>query len=302
MSVSISLVGGLCNRLFQIAAIMGYAEKYNYNCKLYETLMYDNHHTSRITTLNIIKNIFPDLVIDSNQNIKEEDFDVIYEIDGNDATNYIELKPPPTSTSNILLKGYFQCEKYFPKNNIFLNKIINQLKNEVNEMNYDFTNTYFLHIRMGDYLGSFLHYLGYNKYLSTSIDYIMKINPEANFLICSNEIDKNKIIKEMGEIYNIKNIKYKFELDLNLNLEPLTTLCNMGRCKGGICLNSSFSWIGGYLCHLKDLDVNDKNNVNKINSQKCIIFPNKWFNEKYIPYSRYKDIYPSWDEVKIMSI
>ena len=65
-------------------------------------------------------------------------------------------------------------------------------------------------------------------------------------------------------------------------------------CNGGICLNSSFSWIGAYLCHIK--------NKNITYSQKCIIMPNKWFNESYIPYSRYKDIYPFWDEMTIMSL
>ena len=323
--VTVRLWGGLCNRFFQIAAIMGYSEKHNCEYKLYEKLMDDNSHTESLETLNILKTIFPELIIDKNSDIKESDFNMCIEIDGNDATNYIELQSPISNTSAILLKGYFQSEKYFPKNTIFLDKFENNMrftidkqnksidsndKNHINDTTYinlqdrfDFTNTYFIHIRMGDYIGHYLLYLGYKTYLFNAIKHILTLHPEAIFLICSNEINKEKIKTEMGEIYelcNITNNKFYFESDLNINLEPLTTLYNMSMCNGGICLNSSFSWIGAYLCHIKNNTNN--NNKNIVYSPKCIIMPNKWFNESYIPYSRYKDIYPFWEELNIISL
>ena len=227
-NVTVHLWGGLCNRFFQIAAIIGYSEKHKCNYKLYEALMDDNSHTKRLETLNILKIVFPELIIDKNPDIKETDFDMIIKIDGNDATNYIELQAPKSNTSTILLKGYFQSEKYFPKNTIFLDKFENNTrltidkKNKLNDRNYtsdsneitsinlqdrfDFKNTYFIHIRMGDYIGHYLLYLGYKTYLTNAIKHIIALNSQANFLICSNEINKEKIKEEIGEIYELYDI------------------------------------------------------------------------------------------------
>lgn len=291
--VSIRLWGGLCNNLFQIGAIMGYAEKYNCQTRIYTNLIDGNHHTTFNDTLNTIKIMFPDIFIDYSPDIKETDFNKIIEINGNNACTYINLSEPRQTDKLILLKGYFQSEEYFPKNHKFLSNF----KNLIEEYNMpgnriSFDNIYFIHIRMGDYIGHYLHYLGYKKYLTSAIEYINnKTNNKAKFLICSNESNKQNIINELGNIINLMNNNYIFENDVNTYGNPLITLINMAQCSGGIGVNSSFSWFGGYLCNM-----NSNNNA-------IITLPNKWFNEAYISYQTYMDIYPkTWKGLKILEI
>ena len=299
--VSIRLMGGLCNILFQIGAMKGYAEKYNCQCRIYKSLIQGNHHTSFDETLQIIIKLFPDIIIESSPDIimTESQFDKIIDIDGDNACKYVELPSPSPTDKMILLKGYFQSEKYFPNNEPFLNNFKSLYPN--NYMNisgnkFTFDNTYFIHIRMGDYIGHYLHYLGYKKYLTNAINLINKYSEihyksKPRFLICSNETNKEKVLNELGPIIlNLMN-EYIFEGDGNGG--PLGTLVNMGKCRGGIGVNSSFSWFGGYLCNMMFSGV----------GEPILILPNKWFNEAYIPFEKYRDIYPTtWKGLRILEV
>jgi hypothetical protein len=86
----------------------------------------------------------------------------------------------------------------------------------------------------------------------------MEKNPYARFLIFSNENDKTKLYNYISYFPNINendnrndnkndNINYLYEIDYNPTLKEDISLFNMGSCCGGIAVNSSFSWIGGYL-------------------------------------------------------
>jgi len=318
--VSIKLWGGLCNRLFQIASCLGYAEKYNLVPVFYKYLFENNEHTDENETINIIRKLLPHLDIrDTYAN--ESDFYII-DISGDFACKYIDLQLPIHSDKNILLKGYFQSEKYFPMlesnkflysfvKNIIADDILYKNANEYNANGYNANryNRYFLHIRMGDYMNHYLHYLGYKKYLEASIKYILERNPNAVFLICSNEKDKEKILQELD--FGIENnllsrIKYEFESDVNPNLNPLDTLKNMAMCSGGICMNSSFSWFGAYLSRMANIEekniINTNTNKNKNTNTNIIIMPNKWFNDRYISREMYQDIYPQWENLVILDI
>jgi hypothetical protein len=310
--VTVRLWGGLCNNLFQIGAIMGYAYKYNCEYRIYENLFDVSQHTSKNETLNIIAKIFPSLYIDSNKEINESHFDKIIEVDGDDAARYVILPSPDNNNNDnnknnnnnnskmILLKGYFQSNKYF--SNSFNDSLMNGFKVLINQYRISrntFTSmgllelsatplpkkesTYFIHVRMGDYMGHYLLYLGYKTYLTNAVKYINSIekdNQGVTFLICSNETDKEKVKNELGDVLGLMK-NYIFETDYNPKMDPLVTLINMSECAGGICMNSSFSWFGAYIC-------------NSLNFNKShIVMPSKWFNDSIIPYYRYKDIYPT---------
>ena len=307
--VSVRLWGGLCNRLFQIACCYGYAEKYNLTPVFYKSFFNHNDHTNQDETIAILKELIPHIQI-SNEPVNENNFYII-EVCGDFACKYIELGLPPNDimNKNILLKGYFQSEKYFPilEANKFLVPFVNKL------LTPDNLNKYFIHIRLGDYEGHYLHYLGYRNYLQKAIEYILERDSNAMFLICSNEKDKNKILKEIdfysGETNSIlSRIKYEFEIDINPDLHPLQTLKNMALCNGGgICLNSSFSWFGAYLSKLfnkvnSKVISNTSDNSNDILGEQIFIMPDKWFNERYIPKDSYKDIYPEWPELTTCNI
>jgi hypothetical protein len=300
--VSVRLWGGLCNRLFQIACCYGYAEKYNITPVFYKSFFNHNDHTNQDETIAILKELIPHIQI-SNEPVNENNFYII-EVCGDLACKYIDLELPPNdyANKNILLKGYFQSEKYFPilEANKFLVPFVNKL------LTPDNLNKYFIHIRLGDYEGHYIHYLGYRNYLQKAIEYILEKDSNAMFLICSNEKDKNKILKEIdfysGETNSIlSRIKYEFEIDINPDLHPLQTLKNMALCNGGgICLNSSFSWFGAYLSKL--FKKVSSNLGNDILGEQIFIMPDKWFNERYIPKDSYKDIYPEWPDLTTCNI
>jgi hypothetical protein len=307
--VSIRLWGGLCNRLFQIACCYRFAEKYNMKPVFYTMFFNPNDHTPQPETIAILKELIPNIEI-QNTVVSENDFYII-EVCGDLACKYVDLELPSNAGNrNVLLKGYFQSEKYFPilEDNKFLasyTKSMNSinpdhLQNIVMDTGIGISKRYFIHIRMGDYVGHYLHYLGYRNYLQKAIQYILVREPNAKFMICSNEKDKSKILKEInisddGNTIN-PAFEFEFEIDINPELNPLKTLRNMALCNGGgICFNSSFSWFGAYLSKL--YNTNDF-----ILGEQIFIMPDKWFNERYIPKTSYQDIYPEWKELVIMDI
>lgn len=274
--------GGLCNRLFQIGALLSYCEKYKYNPILYTSLLGDNKHQDINTTINHIRECFPNLKI-SNDNVNIVDFEVITIPDaGNNACKYIELPFP--KTNRVILEGYFQSELYLANDKTFLVSFKNNYS--IKKPVIEFCNIYFIHLRMGDYVNNYLHDLGkknYVKYVLNGIKKISSKHSNVKYLICCNE-KKEMVLDYFKDIFI--GLDFIFESDINSNLDSLTTLKHMGLCQGGICMNSSFSWIGAYLSHLNDADI--------------IIMPDKWFNgwlkESYI------DIYPKWDELFILDI
>lgn len=183
-----------------------------------------------------------------------------------------------------LLRGYFQSYKYIERsetrnNNIFQHQIINTLftpfnKNQVtlfcnidNIQNLD--EMYFIHVRGEDYVNNHFHQLqNLELYYQKCIDEIKKKESEQSlaevrFLILTNDVNYLKTFKFINSInYIIADKKYN----------EMECLYIMSKCKGGIAVNSSFSWWGSYL------------NANHSN----IYFPYRWFPHDQIQYS---DIY-----------
>jgi len=273
--------GGLCNRLFQIGALLGYCEKYNYKPILYKSNFAGNEHDNLDNTLKHIQECFPNLEI-SYDTFDKNSFQVITIPNvGNNACKYIELPSP--KTNKVILEGYFQSELYLPKDKTFLVTFKNNYT--IKKPVIEFCNIYFIHLRMGDYVNSYLHDLGkknYVKYILNGIKTISSRHSNVKYLICSND-NKNKVLDYYKDIF--MELNYIFESDIG-DGSPLTTLKHMGLCQGGICFNSTFSWMGAYLSHLNNADI--------------IIMPNKWFNGWSL--DSYKDIYPTWDELQLLPI
>jgi hypothetical protein len=290
--VTVKLNGGLGNRLFEIACCLGYAEKYGHKAVLYSNLFDNNAHSSNDKTLEILKTMIPEITI-SNLIKRENTFHKL-EHHGNDACKYLEL---PHVESNVLLHGYFQSEMYFPKCNYFLSSFINNII--IPRKTITPSNKYFIHVRMGDYINNHFHYIGYKKYLKNSINYIKLINSKAEFIIFSNECDKTKLLAELGSELANENT-FQFEYDINPQLDELQSLINMGICKGGICVNSTFSWFGGYIANKSNILLHNESGKDYLD--EVIIMPSKWFNTDQIKVENYKDIYPKWDNLVLLDV
>ena len=298
LEVTVKLNGGLGNRLFEIACCLGYAEKYGHKPILYSSFFDNNAHCSNDKTLHILKQLIPEITF-SNSSRDEHHFHKLFH-HGNDACKYLEL---PCISKNVLLQGYFQSEMYFPKgDNYFLSSFIKNViipKKTIDTA----SNKYFIHVRMGDYINNHFHYIGYKKYLKNSINYIKLINPKAEFLIFSNEPNKNKILAELGNDSTDENI-FQFEHDINPQLDELQSLINMGLCKGGICVNSTFSWFGAYLANKSNIVIhsNCDGGNGKDYLDELIIMPSKWFNTDQIKVENYQDIYPKWENLVLLDV
>jgi hypothetical protein len=250
--------GGLGNQLFQIASGYGISQKNNMNLIIIndsENKQSFTHIEDNNYLLNSIFMKFP--------NIKAYYLNLR-------GTKYLKEKDAACFTyqnieenEDIVLDGYFQNEKYFIncKNRIidmFLsNKIYIQCINNNPSSGEKFNQSYFIHVRRGDYLiHSKLYQIDYDKYYSRAIKHIRSKDSNAHFYIFSDDI-------EFCKTYGIfKHINHTFLL-----LPPLESLYYMSLCrKGGICCNSTFSWWGSYL---------------NTNPYKIVTFPSKWINNNW---------------------
>jgi GR25 family glycosyltransferase involved in LPS biosynthesis len=245
--VSIIVNGGLGNRIFQIATVYALSKKYNINYCLCPKYICSNPHSK----LDYITNIFNKLnyseTFTSTNTIKEIESDVLV---------YNEIPKP---TSNTLLDGYFQNEKYFKDVRNDLLELLGMdefTKRKLLAMFPDIPNSYFIHFRGREYRHIPIHSIDLTKYYENSINYILEVNPLAKFYIFSDELYIPK--------------KWNFIRDKNVffieNLDELESLYLMTLCMGGIGGNNNFSWWAGYL----------NNTANKL-----IILPNKWFNNEW---------------------
>jgi len=255
--------GGLGNQMFQIASGYGIAKKNNMDFFIINTsnvLKSDFTHTED-------NNFFMDTIFSIFPIINLEFINIKEVISYNEESKNCFIFNDILLKDDVLLNGYFQNEKYFIdyknkivesfKDNNIYKKFLNNIENN-NEFNLLLKNSYFLHVRRGDYVNHPAHQIDYDTYYSKAISYILERDENAFFFIVSDDI-------EFCKSYSILNdINKEFLIDLN----PLETIYFMSLCyKGSICCNSTFSWWGSYL----------NNNKNKI-----VLFPNKWINNDWI--------------------
>uniref|UniRef100_A0A6C0DLZ5 Glycosyltransferase family 92 protein n=1 Tax=viral metagenome TaxID=1070528 RepID=A0A6C0DLZ5_9ZZZZ len=209
--VSVKLTGGIGNRIFKIFAALGYSERFQKNCVITKNNIVHGVKIHEQNLDGMLSKLFPDIeILDSIPNCID-----ITEVRG------FHYTPLPMYRSNVLLKGYFQCEQYFPSSNIPTIRT------------NTYANTYFIHIRAGDYLGS----RHYSHNLSTYYRRcIQLLESDVKYIVFSDNNDYA--------------IKYMEQLDVEYTISDKTNqlelLVEMANCEGGICANSSFSWLGAF--------------------------------------------------------
>jgi len=303
--ITIYITGGLGNQIFQIACALGLSYKTNNKLIIGKNLITPNSHqkNNKELTVSILKKVFPELTIVDNLDIslyyyyKEKigkgfNYNNIYNelinIFNNSNSNNNNLE-----TMNIVLKGYFITEKYFEiplKCCIELTPNTNYYK----EITQNFENTYFIHIRLGDYVNHSLYKIQLLNYYNNCINNIINHNSLSQFIICSNEYGSNldnyinKFPKNNNNNNN-NNINYIIQ---DKNNDALDTLYIMKSCKGGICSNSTLSWLGAYFQKISN------NNENENNQTKLIFMPYPWVNFiNGFTQNNIKDVYPEWAHV-----
>ncbi len=235
--VSCTLIGGLGNRLFQAAATLGFAERYNYTPVFCKDWIRPSIHQNSTNVLSFFPEIPYVKSLDDPLQIKEKDCDT---------HSYIPFSFP-IGAKHIRLDGFYQNPGYFPsaKFKIPFEKIIGAARFSSLQQRYslqttqDRFKTWFIHIRLGDYTkNGDVNHITFANYHSLLLP---KIPPTNTILVFSDEPDK--ALTEIQKITERKVILCKEK-------DEIECLALMSLCWGGaIVPNSTFSWWGAYLAH-----------------------------------------------------
>jgi hypothetical protein len=261
--VSIKLIGGLGNNLFQIACAYAYSLKHSKELVLINEKFGITHNALDTYKSNILSNItFVKKYDMSKFKVYNEPFFHFQEI--------------PAIEGDVLLNGYFQSEKYFKEYEKEIKELFSYPKECYELINEKYKkelerNTCSIHVRRGDYLKLPDHHP------VQTINYYMKairqMSDDSLFLVFSDDITWCR--------ENFPDIEDKFIfIEGNKDYEDLLL---MNLCKNSILANSSFSWWGAWLNE---------------NYDKKVFTPiyDKWFG-KSISHDL-KDLFPiNWKQI-----
>ena len=236
--VSVNLMGGLGNNLFQISCAYAYSLKNKKELFLNNKKSGIVHGSLDSYKSNILKNINFSSEQMKNFKVYSEPF-----------FNYNEI---PFIDGNLLIQTYFQSEKYFKEYETEIRKLFLYSCDLSSSLNNILNNniTCSIHVRRGDYLNY------PNAHPTQNVAYYMKaLKKIPNECVCLVFSDDIKWCKE-----NFPEIEGKFVfIEGNKDYEDLFL---MSQCNHNIIANSSFSWWGAWL--------------NK-NENKIVVAPSKWF-------------------------
>lgn len=220
------LMGGLGNRLFQIAFLLGFCARTGHQ-----------PYVTRAWYLSCKHDTAP--WQDFLGWIQEREFlipDSTYVLEPNElAGHYIDLSALAKLPA-IHFDGYFQTEKYFKHVEPMIRYIFRTKHASDLRLRYpDLPRCAFLHVRRGDFVNNECHYIELEGYYKRAI---ARFPPDTHFLVVSND-------PAFCTTYSVlEGVSHS----VVFNMDEIRTLGLMSLCgRGGICANSSFSWWGGWL-------------------------------------------------------
>lgn len=247
--ITVDLVGGLGNNLFILATGYCLSKSYNHDYILNQIPLPPSKHSNLNYSTLIFKNFNNALYIKPfSENINQLSIteNNLYPID-------LKLISETNNNTLITLNGYFQNYQYLkdPYSNEFINLL------DFPDNNIDLDDSYFLHIRRGDYVAHSYHELNLDNYYKKALSVVN----ERSGLVC--QVLSNDI-KWCRDYSLFDDYRVNF-----VEKDEIVSLDIMRKCKyGGISANSSFSWWGLYMNR-------DRENL---------IVPDKWYphNQLYV--------------------
>jgi len=273
MSVTPRLGGGLGNRLFQYAAAAGLAERSNVPLVILSQKVDTNTHGAPLTILSL----FPSIEIDR---VKIEEFDIFKEAE-EDVHKYVEL--PACGAKPVLLEGYFQSPKYFPKAGIQVdweNALGGQrgkIQSAACLQSLDQRKrTWMIHFRIGDYMENPMYHVPLQDYYRECLE---KVPPGSRLHCFSDEPETCKPF--------IEGLMQDFSLELTwaYSKTDVNTLYEMSLCTGGAIIgNSTFGWWGAYFGHAE---------AEQQGGPFTAYYPDQWL----IGFPLSHDLIPEWGTI-----
>ena len=251
--ITIELMGGLGNQLFQIFAVIGYSYSY------YTPFFLEQKGLS----IGWRKTLYWDTFLSSlRPYLKPDIVNLRYYRD----PHFHFTKIPCLGNNDFKLLGYFQSYKYFDdyKKEIFGLIDLDKKKTELREkVAIDENNTISMHFRLGDYKKIQEHHpiLPLNYY-ETALHKVCNMSGKNdwNILYICEDQDISHVNESINELRCLFP-SLKFER-LEGGFADWEQLLAMSICRHNIIANSTFSWFGAYFNTRPD---------------KLVYYPNIWF-------------------------
>lgn len=272
--ISVNLMGGLGNQLFQIFATIAYALRNSKEFKFeYSDILTTGHH--RPTYWNNFLSKLRPYTVNSGINLQ------FY------SEPFFHYKPIPNSLDNIKLYGYYQSPKYFNDKYDKICEIIDLREKQL--FIREKCKKYFekpiisMHFRLGDYKDKQqFHNLLTLKYYENAITKIIEKTDKIDWnilYVC--ESKDNDIVSN-----NIEQLKTIFPeiqfIKADDNIDDWEQMLLMSLCDHNIVANSTFSWWAAYFNNSKD---------------KIVCYPNQWFGPSN-SHLNTKDLFDeSWQKI-----
>lgn len=270
--IGVQIGAGFCNRVFQMVFAYAYARKHGIPFR-FENWDKPSHHSS-----NVYRWLVERFQKEPNYLSYPARYDSQYVEPYDGFTSYLEPAMPVAKDRNILFSGYFQNERYFLEYREDILRLLAEpdCVREPLEQRYSFylpifKESFFLHIRFGDYLYNPKHWVHLETYYLRVIERLRKeMGDNFVLIVFSNQPDL------IQQVYPRLH-KYLLHRRMIVFPEPdeLITFYLMVRCRlGGICANSTYGWWAGWLNQ---------------NPQKKVFIPSQWMSS--IEDSKKIDIY-----------
>ena len=242
MWISAHLTGGIGNRLFEFAAALGLAEKWNRDAVFFLPRCGPTNHGPFDT----IFKMFPTVPI-------IESVDEWAEIDEpkKGVFTYFQFDDEPPSMAAFIVGGWRQSPLYFPKNGVraLLSEALDNERWAILQEKYvvktteQKQQTWFLHARLGDYKVLPHHQVNLNSYYVKCLE---RVPPKSKILFFSDEPNLCK------ESFKTACVSSDIDFQVCEESDELESLALMSQCWGGaITANSTFSWWGAYFAYLR---------------------------------------------------
>ncbi len=203
--ISVKLCCGLGNRLFQMTAAIGEAERQNKQPVFFLPRMSGAHHGN----FELLRTLFSSLPIIETAPEWEE----------------VKEGQQPQSDKLVVFSGYFQNTDYFPEDNFYMPCLPSPLPEK---------DSWAIHFRFGDYQKLPHYHVNLSPYYYYTIT--RKIPKYSKLTLFSDSPDRlPSIQKELTDL--------GYTVEIFDNPDTLETLKAFSACvKGSICSNSTFAW------------------------------------------------------------
>ena len=299
--ISIQLMGGLGNQLFQIFATIAYAMKHSHRFIFpYSEMLVIGLH--RPTYWN---NFLSNLTVFTTKNVAWKYVNAglnALPMIGEQGFHYTEIPAIPSSQP-ISLKGYFQSYKYFHEYQDKIYALIlltnQQIATQVKYSKYfdDNTPTVSMHFRLGDYKEKqHFHPIMPKEYYLKALTNILttKYNEQSNdqdnttirvLYFCEKDDNTyvSSVIEYIKSTMKVGSLNIEF-VKVEDDMEDWQQLLLMSCCNHNIIANSTFSWWGAYFNE---------------NADKCVCYPSIWFGPS-MGAVHMDDLFPpTWEKIEL---